>query len=222
MIQRLASKIPGIRTLMRQAERNRFNRAWRKRNPHNDTVPGDRMFPMQNVQVGRGTYGMLHVQSLFVQEGETLHIGNFVSIAPGVQFLMGVNHQLETYTTFPFYSRLKERSNRDALVRGPIVVEDEVWLGTNAMIMSGLRIGKGAIVAAGAIVTKDVPPYAIVGGNPAKIIRMRHSPEVIEALLSIDLSTLSDEAIRAHLDALYAPLHTVEDVIKLRNTLFSR
>jgi acyl-[acyl carrier protein]--UDP-N-acetylglucosamine O-acyltransferase len=134
---------------------------------------------------------------------------------------MGVNHQLETYTTFPFYSRLVERSTRDALVRGPIIIEDEVWLGTNALIMSGVRIGKGAIVAAGAIVTKDVPPYAIVGGNPARIIKMRHSPEVIEALMCIDLNTLSDAHIRAHLEAIYAPIRSVEDVIQLKKTLFS-
>jgi acetyltransferase-like isoleucine patch superfamily enzyme len=221
MIRSLASRIPGIRTLLRQADRNRFNKAWRQRNPHNDTVPGERMFPLENVHVGRGTYGMLNVQSLFVQEGEQLHIGNFVSIAPGVQFLMGVNHQLETYTTFPFYSRLVERSTRDALVRGPIIIDDEVWLGTNALIMSGVHIGKGAIVAAGAIVTKDVPPYAIVGGNPARIIKMRHSPEVIEALLRIDLNTLSDAQIRANLEVIYAPIRSVEDVIQLKKTLFS-
>ncbi|MEY3983330.1 MAG: hypothetical protein RL160_887 [Bacteroidota bacterium] len=221
MIRSLASRIPGIRTLLRQADRNRFNKTWRQRNPHNDTVPGERMFPMENVHVGRGTYGMLNVQSLFVQEGEQLHIGNFVSIAPGVQFLMGVNHQLETYTTFPFYSRLVERSTRDALVRGPIIIDDEVWLGTNALIMSGVHIGKGAIVAAGAIVTKDVPPYAIVGGNPARIIKMRHSPEVIEALMGIDLNTLSDAQIRANLEVIYAPIRSVEDVIQLKKTLFS-
>lgn len=221
MIRSLASRIPGIRTLLRQADRNRFNKTWRRRNPHNDTVPGERMFPLENVHVGRGTYGMLNVQSLFVQKGEQLHIGNFVSIAPGVQFLMGVNHQLETYTTFPFYSRLVERSTRDALVRGPIVIGDEVWLGTNALIMSGVRIGKGAIVAAGAIVTKDVPPYAIVGGNPARIIKMRHSPEVIDALMSIDLNTLSDAQIRTHLEAIYAPIRSVDDVIQLKKILFS-
>ncbi len=220
MIRSLASRIPGIRTLLRQADRNRFNKTWRRHNPHNDTVPGERMFPMENVHVGRGTYGMLNVQSLFVQEGEQLHIGNFVSIAPGVQFLMGVNHQLETYTTFPFYSRLVERSTRDALVRGPIIIDDEVWLGTNALIMSGVHIGKGAIVAACAIVTKDVPPYAIVGGNPARIIKMRHSPEVIEALMGIDLNTLSDAQIRAHLEAIYAPIRSVDDVNQLKKTLF--
>ncbi|MBU6325660.1 MAG: CatB-related O-acetyltransferase [Bacteroidetes bacterium] len=221
MIRSIANRIPGIRTLLRQAERNRFNRTWRKRNPHNDTVPGERMFPLENVHVGRGTYGMLNVQSLFVQEGEQLHIGNFVSIAPGVQFLMGVNHQLNTYTTFPFYSRLVQRSNRDALVRGPIVIGDEVWLGTNALIMSGVRIGKGAIVAAGAIVTKDVPPYAIVGGNPARLIKMRHNPEVVAALMEIDLNRLSDEEIRRHLDSIYAPLQTLQDVQALQSKFFS-
>ena len=94
-----------------------------------------------------------------------LIVGNYVSIASDSLFLLGTNHQTDTITTYPLHSKLIGRTPMDALSRGPIVVEDEAWIGSNAIVMSGVSIGKGAIVAAGAIVTKDVPPYAIVGGQ---------------------------------------------------------
>ena len=83
--------------------------------------------------------------------------------------------------------------------------------------MSGVHIGQGAVVAAGAIVTKDVPPYAIVGGVPAKIIKYRFSPEVIEQLLKLDFSKLTDNMIREKIDDLYTSLDgkSPEEVEKL-------
>jgi acetyltransferase-like isoleucine patch superfamily enzyme len=166
-------KLPGIRSVFRQLDKNKFDKEWRAHNAHNDTIIGDRTFPMGNVSVGKATYGMLQIQSLFEQDGEKLEIGNYVSIAPGVQFLLGVNHQINTFTTFPLYSRFVKRSPIDAVNKGPLVIEDEVWIGTDAILFSGVRVGKGAIISAGAIVTKDVPPYAIVGGTPAKLIKYR-------------------------------------------------
>ena len=74
------------------------------------------------------------------------------------------------------------------LTNGDIVVGDDVWVGQRAIIMSGVNIGQGAVIGAGAIVTKNVPPYAIVGGIPAKVIRYRFSEELIQELLKIDYS----------------------------------
>jgi len=161
------------------------------------------------------SYGALNIQSLFEQDGEKLAIGNYVSIAPGVQFLLGVNHQTETLSTFPMYSRLTKPSNMDAVVKGPLVIEDEVWIGTNAIILAGLTIGKGAIVAAGAVVTKDVPPYAIVGGNPARVIRYKFSQDIIDVIAPLFLKDLDNESMKNNMDLLYKPILNAADAEKV-------
>lgn len=93
--------------------------------------------------------------------------------------------------------------------KGNIEADDDVWIGYGATIMSGVHIGQGAVVAAGAVVTKDVPPYAIVGGVPAKVIKYRFSEIMIEELLKIDFSKLTEEAIKSHIDELYTELEGV-------------
>jgi virginiamycin A acetyltransferase len=215
MMVQFYKKIPIVRSIIRNYYKLKFDKKWRKQNCHNDTVAGARMFPMEVVSVGKSTYGMLNIQSLFVTPNERLIIGNYVSIAPGVNFLMGVNHQTETITTFPLYSRLIKPLPIDATSKGPIIIEDEVWIGTNALIFSGVTVGKGAIIAAGAIVTKDVPPYAIVGGNPAKIIRYRYTDEIIKLLLPIKLIDLSDEWLRKHINLFYQKIENIEDVLHI-------
>jgi tetrahydrodipicolinate N-succinyltransferase len=80
---------------------------------------------------------------------------------------------------------------KEAQTKGAITVGDDVWLGHNAMVMSGVNIAQGAVVAAGALVTRDVPPYAIVAGNPARIIKYRFSEKVIQELLRINYSHVS-------------------------------
>lgn len=215
----ILKSIPVLRGLERQFRKSQFDRAWRKKNRHNQTVVGDRTFPMEVVTVGRMTYGMLHIQSFFPESGDSLEIGNFVSIAPGVLFLLGVNHQTQTFTTFPLRTRLEGPSPLDALCRGPLIVEDEVWIGTNAMLFSGIRVGRGAIVAAGAIVTKDVPPYAIVGGNPAKVIRYRFSEEIIQELLQLKLNDMPTEWLKQNLDIMYREIQNVDEVKEIRRSV---
>lgn len=215
----MLKKIPIIRELVRQLEKSAFKKKWRKRNKHNYTVAGDRAFPMENVSVGKYSYGELNVQSLYVQESEGLSIGNIVSIAPGAWFILGNNHQTQTITTYPLWSRFIEYNPIDATSKGPIIVEDEVWIGTNALILSGVKIGKGAIVAAGAVVTKDVPNYAIVGGNPAKVIKYRFPSEVIEALNKVNLLDYSIEKLKANIQTIYQKIETIEDLNKVLNSL---
>jgi acetyltransferase-like isoleucine patch superfamily enzyme len=218
-VNKLFSKIPVLRSLIREKEKLSFHNEWRKRNPHNLTRVGSRFFPFDVVSVGKGTYGDITVQSLYVTPQEKLIIGNYVSIAPDVLFLLGVNHQTETVTTYPFYSMLIERSPIDAITKGPIIIEDEVWIGTEAKIFSGVRIGKGAIVAAGAIVTKDVLPYAIVGGNPAKLIKYRFSEEIIRILMPIYFINFSDEWIKENIETLYRKIETIEDALLLKKLM---
>lgn len=211
-------KIPLLRSFIREYSNNQFRKAWRKLNKHNETVAGN-LFLTDLVTVGKGTYGMLNIQSFFPESGERLIIGNYVSIAPGALFILGCNHQIYTVTTYPFQSKMIAPNAIDAVSNGPIVINDEVWLGTNAIILSGITIGKGAIIAAGAVVTKDVPPYAIVGGNPAKVIKYRFSQAIIDVLLSFKLTDLPNRSICEKLDILYKKIESVEDALYVKSLL---
>lgn len=121
---------------------------------------------------------------------EKLIIGKFCSIACGTKFLFNcANHTLKSLSTYTFplfYEEWElEKSNITTAWdnKGNIVIGNDVWIGYEAVIMAGVHIGDGAIIAARAVVTKDVPPYTIVGGTPAKEIRKRFDVEVIEQLL---------------------------------------
>jgi virginiamycin A acetyltransferase len=208
------SKIPVLRTWLRQYEKHNFSKIWRTNNLHNDTSIGLYQFPPHIVKVGNSSYGVLNIQCHFDQKKELIFIGNYVSIATGVLFLLGENHQTKTYSTFPLYSILKEKSALDSINNGPIIVEDEVWIGTNALILSGVTIGKGAIIAAGAVVTKDVLPYTIVGGVPAKLIRNKFSDEIIDIIKDISLVNIPKSFIKDNLEQFYKKIETKEDAIQ--------
>ena len=153
-------RIPLIRHYARKWEFACFQKKWRKQNRHNRTVA------IKSVQVGKDTYGELHILS-YLPETEFLQIGNYVSIAPDVHFILSGNHQTETLFTYPIQSLLTNgHCPKDSVSKGAVIIEDEVWIGYGALILSGVTIGKGSIIAAGSVVTRDVPPYAIVGGNP--------------------------------------------------------
>ena len=208
-----------MRVLHSKYQKLMFDKAWRKANQHNETSVGSYMFPDAVVTVGGYTYGRLNVQSLYATPDERLIIGNYVSIASDSLFLLGMNHPTDTFTTFPLRSKFVSRSSKDALSRGPIIIEDEVWIGSNAVIMSGVTIGRGAVIAAGSIVTKSVKPYHIVGGNPAKTIRRRFTVEVIEEMKKLKLIDIPVERIKKNIDLMYQRIETVEDVLRLQNIL---
>ncbi len=212
-------KIPVLRSVLASYEKIRFDKSWRKTNSHNETSVGTYMFPPGVVSVGRATYGLLNVQSLYATPDEKLIIGNFVSIASDSLFLLGTNHQTETITTYPLHSKFLERTPLDALSRGPVIVEDEAWIGSNAIVMSGVSIGKGAIVAAGAIVTKSVPPYAIVGGNPARLIRYKFPEDVIKELMTLWLKDIPEEWFKTNMSLMYEKIKSVEDVRQVKRMI---
>lgn len=134
---------------------------------------------------------------------EKLIIGKFCSIACGMKFLFNcANHtqkSLSTYTFPLFYEEWElEKSNITTAWdnKGDIVIGNDVWIGYEAVIMAGVHIGDGAIIAARAVVTKDVPPYTIVGGIPAKEIRKRFDADVIQQLLMLKWWNWSTDKIR--------------------------
>jgi virginiamycin A acetyltransferase len=121
--------------------------------------------------------------------GDKLIIGKFCSLASDVTFIMnGGNHRTDWITNYPFpiFGQGWEAAMPAAWPnKGDTVVGNDVWIGYQATIMPGVHIGDGAIIATEAVVTKDVPPYAIVGGNPGQIIRMRFEPATVARLLDI-------------------------------------
>lgn len=158
-------------------------------------------YPFGMISVGNYTYGKIDIN--FFTNKEKLIIGNFCSIADGVKFVTGGNHFADRLLTFPVGS-IYNIGKDDGYTKGPIIVEDDVWIATNALILSGVTIGRGAIVAAGAVVVKDVPPYAIVGGNPAKILKYRFPLEIRESLMKMDFSLLTKEYIEQNIDFFYS------------------
>ena len=134
--------------------------------------------------MGRETYGEPKV---IVGEGDTrvVRIGAFCSIGTDVTFLVGGNHRTDWISTFPF--RLVWRlpgalEDGHPATKGDIEVGNDVWFGRDALVLSGVRIGNGAVIAARAVVTKDVRPYAVVAGNPAREVRRRFSDADVERL----------------------------------------
>lgn len=135
-----------------------------------------------------------------------------MSIEKNVQFILGDNHQIDAFTTYPLKAMyLEPCCEQDATTKGAIIIEDEVWLGANSIILSGVTIGKGAIVAAGSVVTKDVPPYTIVGGNPAKFIKNRVPERLIPLMSNVSLNDLDIEKVKQNIDLFYQPLS--EDIL---------
>lgn len=191
-----------IGDLNRAIKLNKFRRAWRKANLHNGTRAMNIFFHgLENISVGRYTYGDLTV----IRSAATskLKIGDFVSIAPEVSFVLDSEHSLKTLSTFPFKANVLGVTEPEAGTHGDIIVSDDVWIGYRATIMSGVTIGQGAVVAAGALVTRDVPPYAIVGGVPAKVINYRFNEETIKELEKVDFSKFDKEYVANNIDKLY-------------------
>ena len=134
-----------------------------------------------------------------------LIIGNYCSIGPDVRFIVSSEHPYKGISTYPFKVKMLDYK-AEAKSKGDIIVKDDVWIGLGSIILSGVTIHQGAIVAAGSVVTKDVPPYAIVGGNPAKIIKYRFEPNIIEKLVKFDYSKLTKEKIKTLGEKLYTEI----------------
>lgn len=123
--------------------------------------------------------------------GDKLRIGKFCAIARGVKFIMnGANHKLSGISTYPFQIfgngwEVVMPKPGDLPYKGDTVIGNDVWLGYESLIMPGVNIGNGAIISSRSVVVSDVPPYTIVGGNPARTIKIRFDPEIVERLENI-------------------------------------
>lgn len=187
-------------------------RKWRKINSHNETYMGE-YFDSSVVSVGKETYGLINIISHNLDS--KLIIGSFCSIAPNVVFVLSGEHASNCISTFPFKTHILKCQNNEARSHGDIIVDDDVWIGTGATIMSGVHIHQGSIIAAGAVVTKDVQPYEIVGGVPAKLIKKRFENKIINELLKVNYKALNKQMIEEHIDDLYTPLTSIQQIFWL-------
>jgi len=146
-------------------------------------------------EIGEYTYGTPVVKSW--DDKTHLKIGKFCSIAGNVQILLGGEHRTDWITTYPFNTLFPEASHFTGHPRtkGDVEIGNDVWIGQKAIILSGVTIGNGAVIGAGSVVSKDVPAYTVVAGNPAKIIRYRFTEEQINKLEKIAWWNWSDEKI---------------------------
>lgn len=140
-----------------------------------------------DIEVGRYTYGY---EGMIVKEwgeGSSLKIGSFCSIAEGLTVMLGGNHRLDWATTFPFGHIFQKELGGTEIIghpksNGDVVIGNDVWIGFNTTIMSGVKIGNGAVIAANSTIVKDVGAYEVWGGNPAKMIKTRFPAEVVRSL----------------------------------------
>ena len=144
--------------------------------------------------------------------GDKLIIGKFCQIASGAQFIMGAaNHRLRSATTYPFnimsetWAEIAPAHLSQLPHKGDTVIGNDVWFGRNCVVMPGVRIGGGAIIAAQSVVTKDVAPYTVVGGNPARFLKKRFDDELTDLLLRLRWWDFPPEKLAAFLPVLCDP-----------------
>ncbi len=161
-----------------------------------------------------------NVLYLYSFMGDKLIIGKFCAIARDVRFIMnGANHMLSGFSTYPFslfgngWERITPETG-DLSDKGDTIIGNDVWIGYDSLIMPGVKVGDGAIIAARSVVVNDIAPYTIVGGNPAKPIKQRFSPEVINGLLEIKWWDWDVEKISRNLE-----LITSANLDALRNAI---
>ena len=150
------------------------------------------------VSIGRFSYVDQHAHVMTYLSPPDLLIGDFCSIAANSRFFARQNHRPDWVSTFPFefISGLEAREGSHDSLPSRIEVGHDIWIGDSATIFPGVTIGHGAVIGANAVVTKDVPPYSVFVGNPGRVVRMRFSEPVIEALLAIQWWTWDEARIR--------------------------
>jgi acetyltransferase-like isoleucine patch superfamily enzyme len=148
------------------------------------------------IVVGKGTYGSPALIDYTNRLFPALVIGNYCSIATEVSFLVEPNHRIDTVATFPILERLGPESSLSSNIQvGPARVGHDVWIGYRCTIVGGCSIGNGAVIASGSVVTRDVRPYTVVGGVPAKEIKRRFSDAICEELESIKWWELTESEV---------------------------
>jgi acetyltransferase-like isoleucine patch superfamily enzyme len=157
------------------------------------------------LSIGAGTYGSPLIYAW--DEKTKIRFGKYCSIAADVKIIAGGEHRVDWITTYPFTEFSSAWTGAIGIeghpaTKGDVIVGNDVWIGNGVTILSGVGIGDGAVIAAGSVVTRSIPPYSIAGGVPAKVIRSRFSPEIIDALLNVKWWDWPIHKIQANLNSL--------------------
>jgi len=188
---------------------------YRLKNSHNLTTPVN-MFDLKKVNIWRYTYGYMELH-MFGDKWEFLEIWDYCSIATGVVFILWGNHDYRNLSTYPMGIRnsIPWAKEKESYSNWKVEICDDVWIWTWAKIMSWVTIWQWAIVAAGALVTNSVPPYAIVGWVPAKIIKYRFPEDVIKKLVKIDYKKIPIKKLLDNYDLITGKTFDVDKVCDL-------
>lgn len=192
----------------------RKRRKWRLLNKNNETsIIND--FVFEHVIVGKKTYGELRVIDHAKPRSEgasLLKIGSFCSIASDVTFVLNGEHNMDRILSFPLEVKFYHNKSHEAFGKGDIVIGDDVWIGHGALILSGVRIGNGSVIAAGSVVVKDIPPYSVGGGIPARVIKKRFNDEIIYVLSQIKYEKIEDEFLHKYKNEFLKSVQGIEDL----------
>jgi len=162
------------------------------------------------LEVGEYTYGEEHINIHFPTNRYKVHIGKFCSIGENCNIYLEASHRTDWITTYPFgrvfphvFEKFVPAGPPNVMkCNGSVIIGNDVWIAKNVTIMSGVTIGDGAVIANNSHVVKDVPPYAVVGGNPAKLIKYRFSVDKIEKLLEIQWWNWDNQKIKNNIEIL--------------------
>jgi len=164
------------------------------------------LYPQYRDCIGKYTYGLPKIFKL--EESSQIQIGKFCSFANNVNIFLDGEHETKKVSTYPFgyFKDFKSQKKYVTKSKGKVIIGNDVWIGYGVTILSGVNIGDGAVVGACSLVTKDIPPYSIVGGVPAKVIKKRFDDKTIEKLLQTKWWNWSDQKIQENIDYLNSNL----------------
>jgi virginiamycin A acetyltransferase len=169
--------------------------------------------------VGRHTYNYENAKILtWVRKNCVIYVGSFCSFGANIRFIIDGNHKIDSFSSYPF-NRLNAKYPSTVWGKSDPIIGNDVWISSDVTIYSGVTIGDGAVIAGNSVVTNSVPPYAIVGGNPARIIRYRFDEKTIQDFLRLKWWDLPDSVILSELVSIESNIQLViEKLEKIRSS----